>query len=106
MQNRRERRAAERQFGLTKAEKNMSRKQLEEIRERKREYTRQAALMRAQEEENRRVNEEAELWAQQLESFMKSGMSRERAEEILTNNRELQEKRTRELAERKQRQKN
>jgi hypothetical protein len=83
MQNRRERRLAEKQMGLRKVEKTMSKAQLEEIKKRKREYVKQMVLLRAQEDENRRINEEAERWSKQMETMLEGGYTREEATEIL-----------------------
>ena len=103
MQNRRERKAAERAMGFHKIEKMMSPQQKKEIKERKREYVKQALLMKAQEEENRKITEEAEKWSKSLETWMAGGKTREEAEAILMRNRELEEKRKADLEMRKKR---
>lgn len=90
MQNRRERRMTEKQMGLQKMEKMLSQEQREEIRKRRHEYVKQAVLMKKQEDENNRVNEEAEVWSKQIESLISHGYSRETAESIMENNRQVE----------------
>jgi hypothetical protein len=93
MQNRRERRLAEKQMGLRKIEKTLSKAQLEEIKKRKREYVRQMLLMKAQEDENRRINEEAERWSKDLEALMNCGYNREEATAVLEKNKKIEDER-------------
>lgn len=101
MQNRRERRLAEKQTGLRKLEKTMSKAELEEIKKRKREYVKQMLLLKAQEEENRRVNEEAERWSRELTVLMESGHTREEATEVMDKNKKIQDERDAKKAARK-----
>jgi hypothetical protein len=93
MQNRRERRLAEKQMGLRKIEKTMSKAELEEIKKRKREYVKQLLLLRAQEEENRRINEEADAWSRQVQIMMDSGYTREEALVVLERNKRIEDER-------------
>ena len=101
MQNRKERRQIEKQFGFNKIEKQMSFEQREAIKLRKKEYMKQLALQRAQEEENNRINGEAEMWSKRIESLMEAGHTRESAEAILQKNKELDEAREAKLARKK-----
>lgn len=101
MQNRRERRLAEKQMGLRKMEKSMTKAELEEIKKRKKEYVRQLLLLRAQEEENRRINEEAEAWSRQVQVMMDSGYTREEALEVLDKNKRIEDERAAKKAARK-----
>ncbi len=80
-------------MGLQKIEKSMSQEQREEVKKRKLEYVKQLVLMKKQEEENRRINEEAEMWSKQMESLISNGYTREMAESIMENNRKAEEKR-------------
>ena len=105
MENRRERRLAEKQLGLRKIEKTMSAAEREMIAQRKREYVRQQTLMRAQDAENLRITQEAEQWSKSLEKMINDGMTREEAEERLVRNKELADKRKADLAARKSRKK-
>ena len=105
MQNRRERRLAEKHAGMRKIEKTMSKPQIEEIKTRKKEYVKQLLLLRAQEEENKRMNENAEKWSNQLENMMNSGSSREDATKILEDNKLVEEKRLAKKAAKKEAQK-
>ncbi len=93
MQNRKERRLTEKQMGLHKMEKTLSHEQQEEIKRRKLEYVKQAVLIKKQEQENLRINEEAELHSKQIESLVGSGYTREAAEAILESNRQVELKR-------------
>jgi hypothetical protein len=93
MQNRKERRLTEKQMGLHKMEKALSHEQQEEIKRRKLEYVKQAVLIKKQDQENLRINEEAELHSKQIESLVSSGYTREAAEAILENNRQVELKR-------------
>jgi len=106
MENRRQRREAEKNMGFHKIEKELTSEERAVLKERKREYARQAQLMRAQEAENNRMNVEAEKWSKLIESYIESGKTREEAEGILQRNRELQEKREAKLEQRLNRQKN
>lgn len=101
MQNRRERRLAEKQMGLRKMEKSMTKAELEEIKKRKKEYVKQLLLLKAQEEENRRINAEAEAWSKQIEKMMASGSTREEAIEMLERNKRIQDERDAKKAARK-----
>jgi|694.fasta_scaffold20854_9 hypothetical protein len=101
MQNRRERRMAEKQMGLHKLEKTMSKAQLDEIKKRKREYVKQLLLLKAQEDENRRINEEAERWSKELTVLMESGYTREEATEVMDKNKKIQDERDAKKAARK-----
>ena len=105
MENRRERRLAEKQLGLRKVEKTMSAAEREIIAQRKREYVRQQTLMRAQDAENLRISQEAEQWSKSLEKMISEGMTREAAEGRLARNKELTDKRVADLAARKSRKK-
>lgn len=99
MQNRRERSLLEKMSGMRKIEKNMTLAERESLKKRKIEYVKQAVLLKAQEQENARIDREAEDWSRNLEQLMADGTSREIAEGILKNNRELQERRKQKLAE-------
>jgi hypothetical protein len=101
MQNRRERRLAEKQMGLRKLEKTMTKAELEEIKKRKREYVKQMLLLKAQEDENRRINDEAEAWSKQIEVMMNSGYTREEALEVLDRNKKIQDEKDAKKAARK-----
>jgi len=103
MENRRERRLAEKQLGFHKLKKTMSTAEKELVNQRKREYTRQQGLLRAQEAENLRISQEAEHWSKSLEKMLIDGMTREDAEKQLTRNKELTDKRAADLAARKSR---
>jgi len=105
MENRRERRLAEKQLGLRKLEKTMSVAEREMIAQRKREYMRQQTLIRAQDAENLRISQEAEQWSKSLEKMIGEGMPREEAEARLIRNKELTDKRAADLAARKSRRK-
>lgn len=104
MENRRQRREAERAMGFHKIEKGMSLSEKAILKEKKREWVRQSALMRAQEAENVRVNAAAEKWSQEIESLMARGKTREEAEELLRINLHLQTQREADLQERRARQ--
>lgn len=93
MQNRRERRQLEKQFGLHKLEKSMPAEERENLKKRKADYLKQANLLRIQEEENRRINEEADNWSKRIQTFVSNGMTYEQAEAILKKNQEIDEKR-------------
>jgi hypothetical protein len=105
MQNRRERRQMEKQFGFHKIEKQMTFEQREAIKARKKEYVKQTYLQNIQEAENQRINDEAENWSKQLASLMESGHTREQAEEILQKNKQIEEARAEKLAKREARRK-
>lgn len=92
MQNRKDRRLAEKQMGMRKMEKNMSKNALEEIKARKKEYVKQVLLLKAQEDENKKQNYAAESWSKQMEHLLQSGHTRESATAILEKNRDLQKK--------------
>jgi hypothetical protein len=103
MQNRRERRAAEKAMGFHKIEKAMSADEKKVLKDRKREYVKQMLLMQAQEAENRKNAEEAEKWSKSLETWMADGKTREEAEAILLKNKEVSDKRKADLEMRKKR---
>jgi len=105
MQNRRERSLLERMTGMRKIEKNMTAAEREALKKRKLEYVKQATLLRAQEQENARIAQEAEDWSRNLERLMADGTSREAAEAVLQNNRDVQAKREAKLAARNERRK-
>lgn len=86
MQNRKERRLAEKQMGLHKIEKTLPSEQREELKKRKLEYVKQAVLLKKQEEENLRINGDAEMQSKQIENMVNSGYTRKAAESILENN--------------------
>lgn len=93
MQNRRERRLMEKQMGLRKIEKSLPTEEREAIKQRKADYLKQSAMMKLQEAENKRINEEAEAWSKRIQSFVDNGMTFEQAEAMLIKNREIDEKR-------------
>jgi hypothetical protein len=101
MQNRRERRLAEKQMGLRKMEKSMTKSELEEIKKRKKEYVKQMLLFKAQEEENRRINAEAEAWSKKVEEMVSNGSTREEALELLEKNKKIQDEKDAKKAARK-----
>lgn len=90
MQNRKERRLAEKQMGLHKIEKRLPSEQREELKKRKLEYVKQAVLLKKQEEENIRINGDAEMQSKQIESMVNSGYTRKSAESILQNNLQIE----------------
>jgi hypothetical protein len=98
MQNRKDRRLMEKQMGLKKIEKSLSPEERESVKQRKAEYLKQSGLIRAQEAENKRINEEANMWNRQLQSMVSSGMTMEQAQNILEKNREIDKKRSERLA--------
>lgn len=101
MQNRRERRLAEKQMGLRKMEKTMTKAELEEIKKRKKEYVKQLLLLKAQEEENRRINAEAEAWSKKIEEMISNGATRDEALELLEKNKKIQDEKDAKRAARK-----
>lgn len=104
MENRRQRREAERAMGFHKIEKGMSASEKAMLKGKKREWVKQSALMRAQEAENTRVNEAAEKWSEGIQTLVTGGKTREEAEEILRINLHLQNQREADLQERRERQ--
>lgn len=106
MENRQQRRAAEKNMGFRKIEKSLTEEEKYLLKQRKLEYAKHAQLLRAQEAENQRINGEADKWSKIIESWIASGKTREEAEEILRRNHELEEKRKAKLEKRLNRQKN
>jgi len=100
MENRQQRRAAEKNMGFRKIEKHLTKEEKSLLKQRKLEYAKQSQLLRAQEAENQKNNAEAERWSKIIESWIEGGKTREEAEEMLKRNRELQDKRNLKLEKR------
>lgn len=83
----------EKQMGLRKIEKTLSPEEREAIKQRKAEYLKQSSMIRAQDAENKRINEEADAWSRRIQNFVSGGMTFEQAEAMLMKNREIDEKR-------------
>jgi hypothetical protein len=104
MYNHKQRREMEKNIGLLKEYKNMSEAQKAEVRKKKRAAGEQIHLRNLQESENARLQAEAELEAENLRGMIERGYTQEHAEEVVRNNRELNEQRAMKLAERKRKQ--
>ena len=99
--NRRQRREIEKNLGLHKEYQKMTDTEKAEVRKKKRQVGEQIHLQNVQEIENRRLQEEANNYAKQVQSWIDGGKTPEQAEEIVKSNYAMKEKRERELAERK-----
>jgi hypothetical protein len=117
MQNRRQRREAEKKSGLMKIEKSMTPMAREEIKQRKAEYLKHMNLLRLQELENLKNLQESERWSKKMEELVAGGMSREealafleeaqqRSKQIAEDNYKRQMEREERLAKRREKQAN
>ncbi len=84
----------EKKLGLHKAFSQMSEKQKQEIRDRRRETGVQIHLRNLQEYENAAIQSESERYAKELQGWIESGKTAEEAEAIMSRNREVNEKRS------------
>ena len=90
MYNRRQRREMEKKMGLLDTFSKLTPKEKAEISRRKAEAGKQIHLKNIQELENQRIQQEAESYAKQLQSWIASGKTAEEAEAILVRNNEIQ----------------
>lgn len=102
--NHKQRRELEKNLGLFKEYKKMSEAEKAEVRRKKRLAGEQIHLRNVQEIENRRIQQEAEIYAKQIQNWIESGKTPEEAEAIVKKNYEVAEKRREKLAARKARQ--
>jgi len=106
MYNRKERRETEKKLGLFRELSKMSRSQRDEVKFNKRRAGEQIHLSNVQELENKKIQDEAELYAKTLQSLIESGKTYEEAETVVKRNTELEEARRKKLSERREKQNN
>lgn len=106
MYNRKQRRDMERKLGLFRETSKMSKSQRDDIKFNKKRAGEQIHLNNIQEWENQRMKDEADSYANHLQSLMESGKTYEEADAILKKNNELDEARRKKLEERREKQNN
>lgn len=104
MQNRRERRKLEKQFGLMKQYKNGSSKQRAEIQARRREMGKQLHNQHLERVENAQREAEEKRITKIAEGLMSKGLTEQEAVDVIDHNERVKEEREESLAKRKNRQ--
>jgi hypothetical protein len=90
---RKDRRRMEKTVGLTKEYRKMNERKRAEVRQRKQAAGREIHLRNVQEYENRLIQQDSERYARILQNMIAAGYTEDQADNLLSKNIEIEEKR-------------